>query len=135
MFSAAETSPREAGSREGPSRPWYLIARREGNRLEVLTLAAQPRGETLPVFTSAGAARGFLRRGGAGEDWRARESSAGELISLLVGHLPRVDRIVVDPVFGVSAGEAEPPSASKQEFVAALMGERSPRAERLDLPI
>ena len=133
MFSAAETSPREVGSREGPSRPWYLIARREGNRLEVLTLAAQPRGETLPVFTSA--ARGFLRRGGAGEDWRARESSAGELISLLVGHLPRVDRIVVDPVFGVSAGEAEPPSASKQEFVAALMGERSPRAERLDLPI
>jgi hypothetical protein len=52
-----------------------------------------------------------------------------------VGHLPRVDRIVVDPVFGVSAGEAEPPSASKQEFVAALMGERSPRAERLDLSI
>jgi hypothetical protein len=102
----------------------YLIARREGNRLEVLTLAAQAYGETLPVFTGAGAARDFLRCGGVGGDWRVRESTAGELVSLLVGHLPRVDRIVLDPVFGVSAGDAEPRSASKKEFVAALMGER-----------
>ena len=64
MVSAAEISPREAGRREGPSRLWYLIARREGNRLEVLTLAAQPRGETLPVFASAGTARDFLRARG-----------------------------------------------------------------------
>ena len=124
VVSAAEISPREAGRREGPSRLWYLIARREGNRLEVLTLAAQPRRETLPVFASAGAARDFLRCGGAGGDWRVRESTTGELISLLMGHLPHVDRIVLDPVFGTSTGGAEPRSASKQEFVAALMGER-----------
>ena len=42
----------------------------------------------------------------------------------VMDHLPRVDRIVLDPVFGVSTGDAEPRSASKQEFVAALMGER-----------
>ena len=124
MVSAAEISPREAGRREGPSRLWYLIARREGNRLEILTLAAQPRRETLPGFASAGAARDSLRCGGAGGDWRIRESTAGELISLLMDHLPHVDRIVLDPVFGVSAGDAEPRSASKQAFVAALMGER-----------
>jgi hypothetical protein len=80
--------------------------------------------DTLPVFASAGAARDFLRCGGAGGDWRVRESTTGELISLLMGHLLHVDRIVLDPVFGVSTGDAEPRSASKQEFVAALMGER-----------
>jgi hypothetical protein len=124
MISAAETPPREAGHREGPSRLRYLIARREGNRLEVLTLAAEPCRETLPVFTGAGAAQDFLRCGSVGGDWRVRESTTGELVSLLVGHLPHVDRIVLDPIFGVSAGDAEPRSASKKEFVAALMGER-----------
>ena len=124
MLSAAQISPREVGRREGSSRLWYLIARREGNRLEVLTLAAQPRGVALPVFASAGTARDFLRCGCACGDWRLRESTAGELISLLMGHLLHVDRIVLDPVFGVSTGDTELRSASKQEFVAALMGER-----------
>jgi hypothetical protein len=108
---------------EGPSRSWYLIARREGNRLEVLTLAGQPHRDILPVFATAGAAWDFLRRGGAGGDWRVRESTAGELVSILVGHLPHVDRIILDPVFGVSAGDAEPQSSSKKEFVSALLGE------------
>jgi hypothetical protein len=122
MVSATEASPRGAGHREGPSRSWYLIARREGNRLEVLTLAGQPHRDILPVFATAGAAWDFLRRGGAGGDWRVRESTAGELVSILVGHLPHVDRIL-DPVFGVFAGDAEPQSSSKKEFVSALLGE------------
>lgn len=122
MVSEARISPRGPGGREGPSRLRYLIARREGTRLEVLTLSARRRGETLPVFTGAGAARDFVRN--AGGDWRVRESTAGELVSLLVGLLPRVDRIALDPVFGVSAGDAEPRSTPKEEFVAVLMGER-----------
>jgi hypothetical protein len=130
MLNATETSLLEAGHREGPSRSWYLIARREGNRLEVLTLAGQPRRDILPLFTTAGSARGFLRRGSVGGDWRARESTAGELVSILVGHLPHVDRVVLDPVFGVSAGDAEPQSPSKKEFVSVLLGEplAAPRA-------
>ena len=122
MVSEARIPPRGAGGYEGPSRLRYLIARREGTRLEVLTLSARPRGETLPVFTGAGAARDFVRN--AGGDWRVRESTAGELVSLLVGFLPRVDRIALDPVFGVFAGDAEPLSTPKEEFVAVLMDER-----------
>ena len=91
--------------------------------MEVLTLAGQPHRDILPVFATAGAAWDFLRRGGVGGDWRVRESTAGELVSILVGHLPHVDRIVLDPVFGVSAGDAEPQSSSKKEFVSALLGE------------
>jgi hypothetical protein len=123
MVSATEASPLEAGHREGPSLLWYLIARLEGNRLEVLTLAGQPRRDILPVFATAGAAWDFLRRSGVVGDWRVRESTAGELVSILVGHLPHVDRIVLDPVFGVSAGDAEPQSTSKKDFVSALLGE------------
>jgi hypothetical protein len=91
--------------------------------LEVLTLAGQPRRDILPVFATAGAAWDFLRRSGVVGDWRVRESTAGELVSILVGHLPHVDRIVLDPVFGVSAGDAEPQSTSKKDFVSALLGE------------
>ena len=60
-----------------------------------------------------------------------RESTAGELVSILVGYLPHVDRVVLDPVFGVSAGDAEPQSPSKKEFVSVLLGEplAAPRAE------
>jgi hypothetical protein len=123
MVSATEASPLEAGHRGGPSRSLYLIARLEGNRLEVLTLAGQPRRDILPVFATAGAAWDFLRRSGVVGDWRVRESTAGELVSILVGHLPHVDRIVLDPVFGVSAGDAEPQSTSKKDFVSALLGE------------
>jgi hypothetical protein len=123
MLDATETSPLEAGHREGPSRSWYLIARREGNRLEVLTLAGQPRRDILPLFTTAGSARDFLRRGGVGMDWRVRESTAGELVSILAGYLRHVDRVVLDPVFGVSTGDAEPQSLSKKEFVSVLLGE------------
>ena len=91
--------------------------------MEVLTLAGQPRRDALPLFTTAGSAWDFLRRGGVGGDWWVRESTAGELVSILVGHLPHVDRVVLDPVFGVSAGDAEPQSASKKEFVSAILGE------------
>ncbi len=118
MISAAEASSQEAARRGGSSRLWYLIARRESNRQEPLTLAARHSGEILPVFGAAGAVRDFLHRGCLGGGWRVRESTAGELVSLLSGCLPRVDRVALDP----AAGDAQPCSASKKEFVAALVG-------------
>ena len=119
MISAAEASSQEAARRGNSSRLWYLIARRESNRLEPLTLATRHSGEILPVFGAAGAARDFLHRGCLGGGWRVRESTPGELVSILLGCLPRVDRVALDP----AAGDARPRSARKKEFVAALMGE------------
>ena len=119
MVSATEASPLG----QGPSPLRYLIARLEGNRLEVLTLAGQPCRDILPLFTTAELAWDFVRSSGVVGEWRVRESTTGELVSLLMGHLPHVDQIVLDPVFGVSSGDTEPQSASKREFVASLLGE------------
>ena len=100
----------------------YLIARRENAGLELLTLAAKPCGEALPVFGTERAALDFLRRGGFGGDWWVRESSTGELVSLLFGHLA-VDRVALDPPSELAApGEAELSSTSKKEYIAALIG-------------
>jgi hypothetical protein len=109
----------EAASHELSLR--YLIARHENNRLELLTLAAISGGEVLPVFGTERAARDFLRGGGFGGSWWVRESSAGELVSLLLGHLADVDIVALDPHPG-------PPDAglqgkSKKEFIDALVGE------------
>ena len=99
----------------------YLIARHENNRLELLTLAASPGGEVLPVFGTARAARDFLRDGGFGGGWSVRESSAGELVSFLLGHLADVESVPRDPRPGPP--EAGLRGTRKKEFVDALMGE------------
>ncbi len=100
---------------------WYLIARHENNRLELLTVAATSRGETLPVFGTERAARDFLRSGGFGGGWWVRESTAGELVSLLLGHLADVESVALDPRPGPP--DAGLPGTSKKEFIDALMGE------------
>ena len=98
----------------------YLIARLENNRLRVLTLAA---GQTLPVFGTRRAADDFLRHCGFGGGWQVRESTAGELISLLMGHLREVESVALDPRYDLLAvSGASPKSTSKRDFITALMG-------------
>ncbi len=100
----------------------YLIARLENNRLRVLTLTAESRGETLPVFGTRQAAHDFLRHGGFGGGWQVRESTAGELISLLMGHLADVEIIALDPRSDLALSGASPKGTSKRDFITALMG-------------
>jgi hypothetical protein len=113
MSSAAEEAP---PPRERRLR--YLIARRASNRLQLLTLAATSGKEALPVFGTERAARDFLRHGGWGGAWWVRVSTTGELVSLLLGHLAGVDRVVLDPRPGLAAE-----LRNKKEFIDALMGE------------
>jgi hypothetical protein len=97
----------------------YLIARLENNRLRVLTLTA---GETLPVFGTRRAAHDFLRHGGFGGGWQVRESTAGELISLLMGHLADVEIIALDPRSDLTVSGVNQKGTSKRDFITALMG-------------
>ncbi len=121
MASVTEPSSGEPAYRERSLR--YLIARHENNRLELFTLAAASRGEALCVFGTERAARDFLQRGGFGGGWAVRESTAGELVSLLLGHLADVEHVALDPRPGLAAPELR--STSKKDFIDVLMGESS----------
>ena len=89
----AEHTPRQ------PPDPvsYWLIADKRNNRLEALTIRAYDEQETLPVFSSEEEAEIFLRFGGVTGGWRARESSAGELVSVLSGPCAGVKKVALDP--------------------------------------
>ena len=83
--------------RTHPRRFW-LIARHRTGGMEVLTTNLARGGEALPVFSFEDEANMFLRLGALGDDWRARETAGGELVSVLCGPCAGVDRVVLDPI-------------------------------------
>jgi hypothetical protein len=101
-----EFSTRMASARaetEGTRRHlrWWLIAKTEYGRVEFLTTMARDEdgGETLPVFGYEEEAEMFLHLGGYSDDgWSARESSTGEIVSVLYGPCSGVESVALDPL-------------------------------------
>jgi hypothetical protein len=116
MISAPEAEP---AHHERPLR--YLIARHENNRLEVLTLATSSHKVALPVFGTERAARDFLLGGGFSGGWRVRESTTGELVSLLLGRPAVVDSVALDPRPGITTPD-DAELRGKKGFIEVLMG-------------
>lgn len=81
-----------------PRRPLWLITNHENGRMGVFTLGSDDDEETLPIFSFEEEAEMFLRLGETGTGWRARETAAGELISLLRGPYAGVKRVALDPL-------------------------------------
>jgi hypothetical protein len=79
------------------SKPFWLIARYRSGGMEVLKTIVASGREALPVFSFEDEARMFLELGASG-GWRVRETTAGELTSVLCGPCAKVDRVVLDPV-------------------------------------
>ena len=79
-------------------RPFWLIARHRTGGMEVLRTILASGREALPVFSFEEEARMFLELGVSGGGWRARVTSAGELVSVLCGPCANVDRVVLDPI-------------------------------------
>ena len=84
-------------SRRYPYSTFWLVVRHEDHRMEVLMVGCS--GErALPVFSGNGEAEMFVWLEGAFEDgWRVRETSAGELVSILYGPCGGVERVALDP--------------------------------------
>ena len=111
-------------------RSFWLIATRSHGRMEVLTIDAG--GETvLPVFSFREEVELFLRLQANGADWWPRETTTGELASLLLGLCARVDKVALDPL--PSLGERETiglVSTGRRRFMRYLMGEDTAYSER-----
>jgi len=75
-----------------------MVARDGDGRLEPLCVRAGA-ARVLPVFSFEEEAEMFVRLGGYdGGRWRARESCAGELVSVLCGPCKDVEGVALDPL-------------------------------------
>jgi hypothetical protein len=84
-------------SRMLAGRTRWLIVRDAGNPLEPLCVYAGAE-LVLPVFSFEEEAKLFLRLGSYDGHWRARESCAGELVSVLYGPCADVKSVALDPL-------------------------------------
>ena len=107
---------------------YWLIAEKRNNRIEVLTIRTDDEQETLPVFSSEEEAEIILRFGGVTGGWRARESSAGELVSVLSGPCAGVKKVALDPSPEmVVEGTVSLVSLLRESFMKLIMARRSGR--------
>jgi hypothetical protein len=111
-------------------RLFWLIATQAHGRIEVLTIDAG--GETvLPVFSFPEEGEFFLRLEAPEADWWLRETTTGELVSLLLGLCTWVDKVALDPLPSLEKREiVELVSTGRRHFVRHLMGEVAAHSER-----
>jgi hypothetical protein len=95
-----KTPRRTTKSPSGPTPTTrWMIARAGEGRLEPLCVRAAGTSRVLPVFSFEEEAEMFLHLGGyVDSGWRARESSAGELVSVLCGPCIDVEGVALDPL-------------------------------------
>ena len=114
-------------------RPFWIITRYRHNRLETLTIDPETNGGSLPVFGFEEEAEAFVHffvdaveeRG-----WRERETTVGELVSILMGPCVRVREVTLDPLLAALAREKLPlASVNRERFVRYLLGERGGRVK------
>ncbi len=80
----------------------------------------------MPVFRFREKAEAYLRIRSADNRWRARETSCGELVSMLHGPCREAERVWLDP----SPEMVELVSMSRNAFVEALLAsDASPAVE------
>lgn len=94
--------------------------------MHALTIAPEDDEGSLAVFSSEEEAETFLRLSRDDEKmgWQSRETTAGELISVLLGPCAKVGWVSLDPL-PLLLGRAMLPfvSVTRELFVQELMGE------------
>ncbi len=81
------------------STPFWLIVKYRVGGMEVLRTILASGEEALPVFSFEDEASMFLELGTSG-CWQVKETTAGELTSILFGPCAGVGRVVLDPLPG-----------------------------------
>jgi hypothetical protein len=94
----AKGTPQQVSER-APGSAYWLIAKNKNGRLEVLATDLAGGEEVMPVFSHEQEAEMFLGLWEVGFDgWQARESTVGEIISVLCGPCASVERVALDPL-------------------------------------
>jgi len=108
-------------------RALWILTSYQHNQMEPLTIDPDRDGGFLPVFSFEEEADAFLEllgEEGKERGWRSRETSPGELISVLLASCAQVKQVALDPL-PLSCGKAVLPfiSLQRKHFVKDLIGE------------
>jgi hypothetical protein len=103
------------------SKPYWLIVRQDVGRMKVLTTGLPSGEEALPVFSFEDEAKMFLEFG-AFDGWRVGKTTAGELMSMLIGPCVGVRKVALDPLPGPDAAAlACLVSMERETFMESLL--------------
>ena len=97
----------------------WMIAEQRCNGLEAFTIGT----DVLPVFSFEEEAQRFLGLKHAADGWQVRETTYGELVSVLYGPCREVEHVALDPVPGIT----KLVSLDRRAFIWALL-EGEPKA-------
>jgi hypothetical protein len=107
-------------------RPLWIIQSYQNNRMDVFTIDPDSDGGFLAVFSFKEEAEAFLSllEDDQKSDWQGRQTSVGELVSVLLGPCAGVRRVALDPLPS-SCWRVTLPlvSVDKERFVQELMEE------------
>ncbi|CAN5128094.1 hypothetical protein BH24ACT19_BH24ACT19_03810 [soil metagenome] len=102
----------------------------------MLTTNIGTNGEALPVFSFEEEAELFLRYGASGTGWWVRETTAGELVSVLYGPCVDVGKVALDPPPEI-AGKAmiNLVSVGRKDFIQSLLPDNREPADTRQVPL
>ena len=110
-------------------RSFWLIATRTHGRMEVLTIDAGDE-VVLPIFSFQEEGELFLHLEATAADWWPRETTTGELVSLLLCLCAGVDKVALDPLPGLWEREIGGlVSTGRKYFVRHLLSEVGAHSE------
>jgi hypothetical protein len=117
-------------------RSHWLITKYDHSKMSALTIRLSGDREALAIFSFEEEAEMFLHfRGAALKDgWSVRQTSVGELVSVLYGPCASAKKVVMDPAPEVGKRElVRTPSMYRNDFLRALLGE-APSSQHLVPP-
>ena len=107
----------------------WLITKHVTSRMDVFTTHLCGDRKALAVFSFEEEAQMFLdlRLAAPDEGWKVRQTSIGELVSVLYGPCSDTMEVVLDPVPEVGREElVDPLSMHRNDFLRFLVGEELP---------
>src|SRR5919202_6365988 len=108
---------------------WMLVEHQNGSRINVLTVEYSNR-RVLPIFSFEEEAEMFLRFRTSEMGWRVRQTTSGELVSMLYGPCVDVEKVALDPPPLEITGAAilDLVSLNREDFVRTLLHKGRPQA-------